>query len=269
MIGLAIGAVLFLANCSGPTGVSAPPSMVAEPAAAETAADSQSGRAATSKSFTNQRPGLGTGWGDEVRSSLANTRFTRASNKPIGGIATIYYNDRDGVEAMAGRYKNKTGAFQSAADGTVEWAIKSGWGYPDHYMAGSRRYVVGKKGKEYSIFVRNQSEGRLEVVLSVDGLDVMDGKGASFKKRGYIIEPGESLEVEGFRTSYDTLAAFKFSGVSTSYSNLRHNTTRDVGVIGLAVFAEKGRGPWRWSRDEIKSRDSARPFAEAPPRTVW
>ena len=179
----------------------------------------------------------------------------------------IYYNDQEGIDAMAGPYKNKTTAFQTAANGTVEWAVKSGWGSPDHYMSGSRRYVVGKKGKNYTLVVRNVSESRLEAVLSVDGLDVMDGRAASFKKRGYILAPGEKLEVKGFRTSYDAVAAFKFSTVDASYSSLRHGQTRDVGVIGLAVFAEKGRSPRRWSQ-EAGQRNEARPFAEAPLRTV-
>ena len=43
----------------------------------------------------------------------------------------------------------------------------------------------------------------------------------------------------------DAVAAFEFSGVGASYANLRHGDTRNVGVIGLAVFTERGaiRGP--------------------------
>ena len=214
-----------------------------------------------------QRPGLGTGWGKKIKSSLGNTHFDRASDRPIGGVATIFYNDREGVEAMA-PYRNETRPYQRAANETVEWGVKSGWGNPDHYMAGSRRLVVGKKGRHYSLVVRNLSNSRLEIVLSVDGLDVVDGQAASFRKRGYILAPNEKIEVKGFRTSYDAVAAFKFSAVSASYSNLRHATSRDVGVFGLAVFAEKGREPWRWSQPETTRREQARPFAEAPLRTV-
>jgi hypothetical protein len=177
----------------------------------------------------------------------------------------IYYNDRSGVEAMAGAYKNKTSGLQRAAGGAVEWGVKSGWGFADHYMAGGKRFVVGRKGHDYSILVRNVSQSRVEIVLSVDGLDVMDGKAASFKKRGYILAPGEEIEVEGFRTSYDQVAKFEFSSVAASYSNLRHGTARDVGVIGLAVFAEKGHAPWPHV-NEVGNRNAARAFAEAPLR---
>lgn len=282
LIGTAICVVLLFTGCGAPP-VSAPaPAAVASvpveselprnsavPAGSARGASSSLQKSKTSSySRAPQRPGLGTGWGKRVSSALGNTHFVRESNQPFGGVGMIYYNDRDGIEAMAGPRKNKTVSYQLAANGAVEWGVKSGWGHPDHYMAGARRFVVGKNGKSYSIVVRNVSDSRVEVVLSVDGLDVMDGKGASFKKRGYILAPGEKIEVEGFRTSYDAVAAFKFSTVRGSYANLRQGRTRDVGVIGLAVFAQKNSPPWRWSNGEVRERDEARPFAEAPLRTV-
>jgi hypothetical protein len=42
-------------------------------------------------------------------------------------------------------------------------------------IVGDRWFVVGEEGRRYSIVVGNQSDLRLEVVLSVDGLDVIDG----------------------------------------------------------------------------------------------
>jgi hypothetical protein len=98
----------------------------------------------------------------------------------------------------------------------------------------------------------------------VDGLDVQDGQPASFAKRGYIVEAGESLEIEGFRTSYSRVAAFKFSSVSNSYANMRHGNTRNIGVIGIAVFTQKNVNPWTWMPNEVYQRDTAKPFATAP-----
>ena len=277
LIGTAVCAVLVFTSCSQPyipapaPGVVKSRSVNSADVLAEAAPlpDANGKRRASSTyAVPTQRPGLGTGWGKRISSSLGNTQFVRENDRPYGGVGIIYYNDKEGVDATAGQYKNKTTAFQKAANGTVEWGVKSGWGTPDHYMSGSRRYVVGKKGKNYSLVVRNVSDARLEVVLSVDGLDVMDGKAASFKKRGYILAPGEKLEVKGFRTSYDAVAAFKFSTVNASYSNLRHSETRDVGVIGLVVFAEKGRSPRDWSNQEVNQRNDARAFADAPLRTV-
>ena len=210
-----------------------------------------------------ERPGLGTGWGDEREAPMDYTSFRRESSKPYGGVATIYYNDRDGLDAMTGTRWSR-GGLQSAAGGLVEWGVKSRFSVLKSYYSGGRRFVVGRKGERYTLVVRNRAKSRLEIVLSVDGLDVVDGKAASTRKRGYIIAPGRTLEVEGWRTSTETVAAFEFSSVSGSYANLRHGDTRNVGVIGLAVFTERGIDPWRWMPREVDRRLDANPFAEPP-----
>jgi len=212
-----------------------------------------------------ERPGLATGWGDEMKSKISTVDFRRASSKPAGTDA-IWYNDRDGLKAMGGRTW-KVGALQTAAGEMVEWGVKGrlGWlpAYKSDYFGG-KRFVQGRKDSTYSIVVKNRCKSRLEIVASVDGLDVMDGRTASYGKRGYIIDPGETFEIKGFRTGTNTVAAFKFSGVADSYANLKHGNTRNVGVIGLAVFPERGVDPWKWMPADVKRRDTARAFAEAP-----
>lgn len=211
-----------------------------------------------------ERPGLATGWGDEKQSHVYDRGFERASSKPAG-TDSIYYNDAAGIRAMAGGATRVEG-MQSAAGGLVEWGIKGRAGFLQTFKEWGygRRLVAGDKGSTYRIAIRNRSKSALEVVASVDGLDVKDGKSASFSKRGYLVDPGETLEIDGFRTSYSSVAAFKFSGVTDSYANLRHGDTRNVGVIGLAVFTQKGVNPWGWMPSEVHLRDRASPFAEAP-----
>lgn len=48
--------------------------------------------------------------------------------------------------------------------------------------------------------------------------------------------------------------------MNSSYANLRDGRTRNVGVVGLALFTEKGKEPGIESR----VRQGVRPFAEAP-----
>lgn len=208
-----------------------------------------------------ERPGLATQWGRQVKSPFQRTEFTRATSKPHG-VDMIYYNDAEGLKAM-GMNRNKISAMQTAAGGIVEWGIRGGVGMLATYKpwGSAHRYVEGRHGGGYSIVVKNACKARVMVVLSVDGLDVLDGKPASVSRPGYVIEPGETLEVKGFRTSYDEVATFKFSTVGASYAQTRHGDTRNVGVIGLAAFLEKGADPWTWMPDEIKRRQDANPFA--------
>lgn len=210
----------------------------------------------------SDRPGLATGWGEEKKSKMSYVSFTRSSAKPAG-TDVIYYNDAEGIKAMS-HYKYRVGGLQTAAGELVEWGIKGRLGYLPAYKGSGRRFVAGSKGGSYSIVVKNRSKSRLEIVASVDGLSVQDGKTASFSKRGYIVDPGETLEIDGFRTSHSKVAAFKFSSVSNSYANMRHGDTLNVGVIGIAVFTEKGVDPWTWMPGEASQRKNANPFAVAP-----
>jgi hypothetical protein len=106
--------------------------------------------------------------------------------------------------------------------------------------------------------LRNLTPNRLECVVSVDGLDVLDGQPAAFAKRGYLVDPHGELEIDGFRQSMDTVAAFRFGSVRGSYASLKHGDSRNVGVIGVALFHERGTTPW--TPDEVRRRQDANPF---------
>jgi len=95
-------------------------------------------------------------------------------------------------------------------------------------------------------------------VLSVDGLDVIDGRPASFRKRLYIVNSHRKLVVEGFRQSTDAVAAFRFGPVRESYPAEKYHNTRNVGVIGIALFNEVGSDPW--TSEEVRRRLKANPF---------
>jgi len=101
-----------------------------------------------------------------------------------------------------------------------------------------RTYVLGAKGRRYAVRVRNQSARRVEVVISVDGRDAIDGRPSAYDRRGYVVDPHGELSVDGFRLSDQAVAAFRFGSVADSYA-ARMGDARDVGVIGVAVFPER------------------------------
>ena len=105
-----------------------------------------------------------------------------------------------------------------------------------------RTWVLGRLGERYLLRVRNGSGRRIEVVASVDGRDVVDGRPASTGKRGYIVEPRGEVTIDGFRLSTESVAAFRFSSVPDSYA-ARMGDARDVGVVGAAIFPERWRRP--------------------------
>jgi hypothetical protein len=111
------------------------------------------------------------------------------------------------------------------------------------YSHRGRTYVMGSQGQRYRIRVRNPTARRVEAVISVDGLDAVDGRTADYRdKRGYLIQPYGEVVIDGFRVSLDDVATFRFSSVPDSYAG-RKGQARHVGVIGVAFFAEKEHEP--------------------------
>jgi len=190
-------------------------------------------------------------------------QFTRANPTIPTVTTTLYYHDQAGAAAMSGvpSYQRMPAALWPVGDGLVSLGIRDENGsLLEGFIANGERDIIGETGRRYAIFVRNNTSHRLEAVLSVDGLDVLDGKPAAVTKAGYVISPYSTLEVEGFRQSLDTVAAFRFGAVAESYANQKYQDTRNVGVIGLAVFHENGDNPASWTMDEIQQRRSANPF---------
>jgi len=122
-------------------------------------------------------------------------------------------------------------------------------------------FVAGERGERYSLAVTNNSARRIEIVVTVDGRDVVSGKRGDFRKqRGYVIDPFRTVTIDGFRQSLASVATFRFSGVADSYA-ARRGSARSVGVIGVAAFEEKVRPPMR--HKDRHRRHSAPSSAEA------
>lgn len=216
------------------------------------------------------RPGLGTAWGESIDSRITTAPFSRDTVQPFA-VSTLWYNDREGANAMTrfGDYRRAEYGASAALGGGLTVTLQGENGRPlEGFFANGKHYVIGQPGERYTIVIRNQTRYRFECVASVDGLDVIDGLPASFDKRGYLIQPYGTLEIEGFRRSADQVAAFRFSSVRGSYSVRSGQGDRNVGVVGVAFFNEAGTSPV-WSQDEVNRRHNADPFPgryAEPPR---
>ncbi|MBX3206458.1 MAG: hypothetical protein KF764_15395 [Labilithrix sp.] len=210
----------------------------------------------------DSRPGLGTEWGETRTSRVHDVTFVRDSSRPFA-LATLHYNDRRGVDAMANlAAQRETRHDVPAGGGAVTIAIKDASGNPlEAVRAGDRTLVVGQAGQRYSVVLTNHTSHRFESVVTVDGLDVINGKPGTAENRGYVLLPFATLEIEGFRQSSNAVAAFRFAAVGESYA-AQTGSARNVGVIGVALFGE--RGDSFVSQSELRMRDTASPFPADP-----
>ncbi len=209
------------------------------------------------------RPGLGTTWGETRDSKITSSPFSRADSKNAFATGAMFYNDEEGARSMA----NASG-FRRFSEGSIDVGggvltakLKDGNGrFLSGFEATGKKFVVGSAGDRYSIVLQSHVPARLEVVVSVDGLDVIDGKAASFAKRGYLIDAHGQIEIDGFRQSMDQVAAFRFGSVRNSYAEKKTGDSRNVGVIGIALFNEQGTNPSTWPRGDTQKRLDANPF---------
>jgi hypothetical protein len=202
-------------------------------------------------------------------SRVFNVAFERNDGANPNALATLYYNDAEGVQAMTrgGGFAALSSAGATVQGGSLSVRLVDPGGSPlPTYDFGSRTYVVGSHGDGYAIQIQNATPYRFEAVATVDGLDVMDGQPGSFQKRGYLVAPWSTVQIDGFRQSLEEVAAFRFGSVDDSYA-AKKGDARHVGVIGVAFFAERGSdSPWLGVESERRHRADPFPgrFASPP-----
>lgn len=104
-------------------------------------------------------------------------------------------------------------------------------------------YIEGREGSNFSLRIHNRSHNRVLAIPSVDGLCVLDGKPAGAESRGFVMSPGQVLDVPGWMVDRETVARFVFSGTrdgeDTSYVAQMGGDTTHKGVLGVLVISEK------------------------------
>lgn len=124
-----------------------------------------------------------------------------------------------------------------------------------------RLFVAGEPGARYSLRITSHMPGRVLVVMSVDGINIISGQTANYRQGGYVLEPFQSYEVAGWRKSDTEIADFSFAPLPQSYA-ARTGRPADVGVIGMAVFRERPLlEPLEASPRALPAPAPSRPFA--------
>jgi hypothetical protein len=219
-------------------------------------------------------PQLGTQWGEGLESKTRTVITKRLSDQP-DDVASLGYNEASAVRRSVGSNPESRLSLM-LADGDVEWSVLSEDSRPLPLQRARRGSggedmfrLAGVQGSRYTLRFRNLSERSYEVIATVDGLDVLNGKPGSLRNGGYVLRPLQALTIEGFRKSENEVAAFRFSAPGRAYAaNTEAGDVRNIGVIGAALFElEERDAPRRQRRDATPSQPSAFPAdgAYAPP----
>ena len=123
-------------------------------------------------------------------------------------------------------------------------------------------FVLGMMGQRYAVKIRNNTAQRVEVVMSVDGRDAVNGRGSNMMRdRGYVLSPMGSVTIAGFRTSMNRVAAFRFTNPMDSFAGRMGQSRMAQGIVKVAVFRER-------RMDAIVMDDHDRPMAGATRRPM-
>lgn len=98
-------------------------------------------------------------------------------------------------------------------------------------------WIEGRPGHRYGLRLTNVTGRRVLAVVSVDGVNAVTGQTAATSQTGYVLEPWQTLQIDGWRKSLSQVAQFVFTDIDDSYA-ARTGRAWNVGVIGVAVFEE-------------------------------
>lgn len=108
---------------------------------------------------------------------------------------------------------------------------------PEYKGSLDKTFVEGRIGSEFSIRIKNHSHSRKRVVVSVDGMNVMNGK-ADWTD-AYVVSGYGDLVIPGWRINKNSVASFIFEEHRNTYANRTNKDTNNNGVIGVKIFEEE------------------------------
>jgi hypothetical protein len=98
-------------------------------------------------------------------------------------------------------------------------------------------FVEGRKGSAFTLKIRNSRPERANIVVLVDGINVVTG--GSELTKGYVVSGLSSYEIQGWRTSLNDVSTFVFKDKKGSYSAVTTGTAKMCGLISVTAYSEK------------------------------
>ncbi len=122
-----------------------------------------------------------------------------------------------------------------------------------------RGYLEAKEGRGYEIRVRNKSDQRIGVVISVDGRNIISGASSDLDndERMYVLGPYETGTYRGWRTGRNRVNRFYFTDAPDSFAG-RWGDYSDMGIVAVAAYVD------RYEEDSVNKFRSRKPGSKGP-----
>lgn len=127
----------------------------------------------------------------------------------------------------------------AAERGGVSMELKLDGRSMTEYRSGSKSYVEARKGRNYSIVLKNNTGARVAVALAVDGLNSIDAKHtAAIDAKKWVLGPYETATIAGWQVDGEYARKFVFTSEDKSYGAWLGQTS-NLGVISAVFYAER------------------------------
>jgi hypothetical protein len=153
--------------------------------------------------------------------------------------------------ASASRYDDSGGSrWDRSANGNLVdvQVLVGGQAAPLYFAPGrwDRRYFQALRGRNYALRVHNRTDRRVGVLISVDGLNVVNGERSNLRRNEsmYVLDPWETATIRGWRTSLDQVRQFVFVDEERSYAERTGQANGDMGWIRVLAFEERRTVAW-------------------------
>lgn len=172
-------------------------------------------------------------WGDGAEAKQEYIDVARVSEQLPDALGEVFY-----VATLP------QGSFvedPAIAQGRIGFSIldRNGKTIPVMKYKGSY-YIKGIKGQRYTIAFENQSNRGYEVLVTADGIDTITGQDGNYRNAGYILFPGNSMTIKGFRQTQKEFKPFTFNEKLSPYlKGSNQGSDANIGVIGFAIFEVK------------------------------
>ena len=131
-----------------------------------------------------------------------------------------------------------------------------------------RRYFQAFRGRNYALSIANHTGERAGVLISVDGLNVVNGGRSSLSNTEpmYVLGPYERAVIRGWRTSLHDVRRFVFVDEERSYAERTGQANGDLGWIRVLSFREQRPQVWIEPRVRGGDEDQSEPYGARTPR---
>ena len=131
-----------------------------------------------------------------------------------------------------------------------------------------RRYFQAFRGRNYSLAVTNHTGQRVGVLISVDGLNVVNGErsGLAGTEPMYVLGPYERAVIRGWRTSLSDVRRFVFVDEERSYAERTGQANGDMGWVRVLSFREQTPQVWIEPRERRDHENEREPYGAGDSR---